>query len=184
MKTICVFCSASDVDQIYKDAAIEIGTKMVSHGYNLVWGGSDTGIMKVVADAVDKAGGDLIGISVEFLHDKARKETSEMVITRDLSERKKLLLARGDAFVLLVGGVGSLDEIAEIVELKKHRHHNKPVVILNTNNFYEGLNIQLNRMNREGFISRPIDDLVYFAPTPDDALNYIDEKMKESPKVA
>ncbi len=174
MKTICIFCSASDVADVYKNAAVELGKLMVTHGYDLVWGGSDMGIMKVVADSVQSSGGKLIGISVEFLHDKARKSADEMVITKDLSERKKMLLDRGDAIVLLVGGVGSLDEIAEIVELKKQKHHTKPVVVINTNNFYDGLRTQLTRMHSENFINTPIDELIRFVDNPTEAIEYID----------
>lgn len=172
-KTICVFCSASDVADIYVHAATDLGTRMVSRGFDLVWGGSNTGIMKVVADAVQHAGGKLHGVSVEYFHHLARENADTMVVTKDLSERKKLLLEGGDAIILLVGGVGSLDEIAEIVELKKQNVHNKPVVIINTNNFYDGLRSQLQRMYDEKFINRPIDELIHFADTPEDAITYI-----------
>jgi uncharacterized protein (TIGR00730 family) len=178
MKTICVFCSASDVSEVYRNAAEEFGKLMVSHGYDLVWGGSEMGIMKVVADAVQNAGGKLYGVSVEFLHDKARQNADEMIITKDLAERKKLLLDKGDAVVLLVGGVGSLDEVAEIIELKKQNIHNKPVVILNTDNFYEGLLLQLNRMYTEHFINRPVDELVKIVPSPEEAIEYIESVLK------
>lgn len=176
-KTICVFCSASNVAQVYVDAAIDLGTRMANGGYDLVWGGSNTGIMKVVADSVQSSGGKLIGISVTYFHDVARKNADEMVVTQDLSERKKMLLDRGDAIVLLVGGIGSLDEIAEIVELKKQGVHNKPVVIINTNGFYDHLKAQLQRMNDEGFINKPIFELIHFAETPEETIAYISTKL-------
>jgi len=172
-KTICVFCSASDVAKEYVDAATDLGTRMVQKGYDLVWGGSNTGIMKVVADSVQHAGGKLIGISVTYFHDVARKNADEMVVTQDLSERKKMLLDRGDAIVLLVGGIGSLDEIAEIVELKKQAVHNKPVVVINTNGFYDNFHAQLQKMYAEGFIGKPIEELIHFVATPEEAIEYI-----------
>lgn len=176
-KNICVFCSASDVADIYVNAATDLGKCMVSNGFDLVWGGSDMGIMKVVADSVQNSGGKLIGISVEFLHHKARKNADEMVITKNLSERKQLLLDRGSAVILLVGGVGSLDEIAEIIEQKKQHMHNKPVVVINTNNFYDGIKVQLTRMVEEKFINVPLDELVRFVNTPEEAVTYIQEQL-------
>jgi uncharacterized protein (TIGR00730 family) len=177
MKNICVFCSASVVDTRYIDDATKLGSLMATHGYSLVWGGSDTGLMKVIADSVQKNGGKIFGVSVEFLKDKARKNADEMVMTKDLSERKHMLLKRADAIVLLTGGLGSLDEIAEILEFKKQKMHDKPVVVLNTDNFYEGLKMQLDRMYSEKFINRPIDELVHFVNTPEEAINYIDSTL-------
>ncbi len=173
-KTICVFCSASDVAPVYVDAAKDLGTRMVQKGFDLVWGGSNTGIMKVVADSVQSAGGKLYGISVEYFHHLARANADEMIVTKDLSERKKLLLERGDAIILLVGGIGSLDEIAEIVELKKQGAHNKPVVIINTNGFYDNFRAQIQKMYSEGFINKPIDGLIHFVATPKEAIEYLD----------
>ena len=95
--------------------------------------------MKVVADGVQESGGRLVGVSVDFLAAQARTDADEMVIARDLAERKALLLEKADAVVIMVGGTGTLDEATEILELKKHGKHDKPVVLLNTAGFYDGL---------------------------------------------
>ena len=115
-----------------------------------MWGGSDTGLMKVVADRVHETGGRLVGISVDFLREWARKDADEMVFAEDLAERKALLLARSDAVVVMAGGLGTLDEATDILEQRKHGLHNKPVVLLNTAGFYDGLVVQLRRMERGG----------------------------------
>ncbi|NED09861.1 TIGR00730 family Rossman fold protein, partial [Streptomyces sp. SID6648] len=86
-------------------------------GHTLVWGGSDVGLMKVVADGVQETGGRLLGVSVDFLAAKAREGADEMVIAKDLAERKRLLLEKADAVVIMVGGTGTLDEATEILEL-------------------------------------------------------------------
>jgi uncharacterized protein (TIGR00730 family) len=101
--------------------------------------------MKVVADGVQEAGGRLLGVSVDFLAATARAGADEMVIARDLAERKALLLAKADAVVIMVGGAGTLDEATEILELKKHGKTEKPVVLLNTAGFYDGLKEQFHR---------------------------------------
>ncbi|GAA1515856.1 TIGR00730 family Rossman fold protein [Streptomyces albidochromogenes] len=140
-----------------------------------MWGGSEAGLMKVVADGVQEAGGRLVGVSVEFLHRVARQDADEMVIAKDLAERKALLLAKSDAIVVMVGGTGTLDEATEILELKKHGLHGKPVVLLNTAGFYDGLKLQFQRMEAEGFLPVPLTDLVFFAEDGVAALAYLEE---------
>ncbi|WP_141311498.1 LOG family protein [Streptomyces spinoverrucosus] len=172
---ICVFLSAADLDDRYTRPAREFAKLLGKGGHTLVWGGSDVGLMKVVADGVQEAGGRLVGVSVEFLAAKARQGVDEMVIARDLAERKKLLLEKSDAVVIMVGGTGTLDEATEILELKKHGHTDKPVVLLNTAGFYDGLKEQFRRMEDEGFLPRPLADLVFFAAEPVGALAYLEE---------
>ena len=95
----------------------------------------------------------------------------------DLAERKRLLLEKGDAVVIMVGGTGTLDEATEILELKKHGHTDKPVVLLNTAGFYDGLKQQFHRMDAEGFLPRPLAELVFFAEEPVGALAYLEESV-------
>ena len=171
---ICVFCSAAELDAVYTESARELAELIGSRGHTLVWGGSDVGLMKVVADGVQETGGRLVGISVEFLQSKAREHADEMVVTANLAERKAQLLARADAFVILVGGTGTLDEAAEILELKKHGLHAKPVVLLNTAGFYDGLHQQLARMDAEGFLPLPLSELVVFADDGPQALRLLE----------
>lgn len=152
---ICVFLSAADLDDRYTRPAREFAKLLGKGGHTLVWGGSDVGLMKVVADGVQEAGGRLVGVSVQFLASKVRPGVDEMVIAKDLAERKKLLVEKADAVVIMVGGTGTLDEATEILELKKHGHTEKPVVLLNTAGFYDGLKEQFRRMEDEGFLPRP-----------------------------
>jgi uncharacterized protein (TIGR00730 family) len=172
---ICVFLSAADLDERYTRPAREFAAAIGNGGHTLVWGGSDTGLMKVVADGVQEAGGRLVGISVELFRELARKDADEMVFARDLAERKALLLARSDAVVVMVGGLGTLDEATEILELRKHGLHNKRVVLLNTAGFYDGLIIQLERMDGDGFLPVPLAELVFFAEDGADALVYLEQ---------
>ncbi|MFI0512720.1 uncharacterized protein (TIGR00730 family) [Streptomyces canus] len=174
---ICVFLSAADLDDRYTRPAREFAKLLGKGGHTLVWGGSDVGLMKVVADGVHEAGGRLVGVSVEFLSAKVRPGVDEMVITKDLAERKRLLLEKADAVVIMVGGTGTLDEATEILELKKHGHTEKPVVLLNTAGFYDGLKQQFRRMEDEGFLPRPLTDLVFFAEDPVGALAYLEESL-------
>ncbi|AKJ10639.1 lysine decarboxylase [Streptomyces incarnatus] len=174
---ICVFLSAADLDERYTRPAREFAELLGKGGHTLVWGGSDVGLMKVVADGVQEAGGRLLGVSVEFLANKARPGSDEMVVAADLAERKKLLLDKADAVVIMVGGTGTLDEATEILELKKHGRTDKPVVLLNTAGFYDGLKQQFRRMEDEGFLPRPLAELVFFAEEPVGALAYLEEQL-------
>ncbi len=174
---ICVFLSAADLDGRYTAPAREFAELIGKAGHTLVWGGSDTGLMKVVADGVRETGGRLVGISVRFLAAWARKDADEMVIAEDLAERKALLLAKSDAVVVMAGGLGTLDEATEILELKKHGLHAKPVVLLNTAGFYDGLALQLRRMEEDGFLPVAVAQLVYFADEGADALAHLEESL-------
>ena len=174
---ICVFLSAADLDDRYTQPARAFAELLGTGGHTLVWGGSDKGLMKVVADGVQSSGGRLVGISVEFLRQQARRGADEMVITADLAERKATLLARSDALVVMAGGLGTLDEATEILELRKHRRHDKPVVLLNTAGFYDGLVIQLRRMEQDGFLPLPLDELVYVTEEPDAAMTYLQSSV-------
>ena len=177
-KTICVFCAANNVDEKYIKDTNVLGKLMVENKYDLVWGGSDKGLMKVIADGVQSAGGKIIGITMEMLKNTRRMNSDEMIIAKDLPERKSLLLKRADAIILLVGGIGSLDEVTEILEHKKHNVHNKPIVVLNTDGFYSGLKAQFIRMKEDGFLTKEINELIYFADTPNDALSYINKSLR------
>ncbi|MCB8903808.1 MULTISPECIES: TIGR00730 family Rossman fold protein [unclassified Streptomyces] len=174
---ICVFLSAADLDERYTSPARDFARLLGKAGHTLVWGGSDTGLMKVVADGVQEAGGRLVGVSVDFLAHKARPNADEMVVAGDLAERKALLLAKSDAVVVMVGGTGTLDEATEILELKKHGKHTKPVVLLNTAGFYDGLKAQFRRMEEEGFLPIPLADLVLFADDAPTALTHLEENI-------
>ena len=174
---VCVFLSAADLSETYTRPAREFARLIGKGGHTLVWGGSDVGLMKVMADGVHEAGGRLMGISVDFLADLVRHGVDDMVIATDLAERKKLLLEKADAVVIMVGGTGTLDEATEVVELKKHGRTDKPVVLLNTAGFYDGLKEQLKRMEDEGFLPRPLTDLIFFAEEPVGAMAFLEESL-------
>lgn len=171
---ICVFCSANDIEERYTAPARELATRIAKGGHTLVWGGSNKGTMKVIADAAQERGGKIIGISFELLRAVARPDADEMVIMPTLGERKAELLRRADAIIVLPGGVGTLDEITEVLELKKHRQHEKPIVVLDTEGFYAGFRMQLERMEQDGFLPRPLVEFLTFAKTPEEAMQYIE----------
>ncbi|MGO4443253.1 TIGR00730 family Rossman fold protein [Mycobacterium sp. 2YAF39] len=172
---VCVFLSASDLDERYTRPARDLAQRLGKAGHTLVWGGSDTGLMKVVADGVQETGGRLIGISVDFLREWARGDADEMVFADNLAMRKALLVARSEAVVVMAGGLGTLDEATDILEQRKHGLHDKPVVLLNMAGFYDGLVRQLRRMEEDGFLPVPLDDMIFVTDDGATAIAYLED---------
>lgn len=172
---VCVFCSASDLPAHYTMPAQKLATLLAENGHNLVWGGSNVGLMRDIATSVQTAGGKLIGVSMELLKNTARADADHMIIAKDLGERKALMLEHCDAIVTLVGGTGTLDELMDVFELRRHGVHDKPIIVLNTNNFYEGLKIQLKHMRQEHFLDRmrALDELITFVDQPEDVVEIL-----------
>jgi uncharacterized protein (TIGR00730 family) len=177
---ITVFCSAYSLDERYTEPAADFARLLGERGHTLVWGGSHAGLMGLLADGVKEAGGRLVGVSVEFLAHKTYEGADEIVMTRDLAERKAQLLMRADAVVVLVGGLGTLDEVTEVLELKKHALHDKPVVVLDTDGFYEGLQTQLRRMDQEGFLPRRLAELITFTDDPAEVFTHLEARARKA----
>jgi len=177
---VCVFCSASDVAEKYTRPAAEFAALLGKGGHTLVWGGNNRGIMNLIAQKAKDAGGKLIGVNVRRFKHWVFDGADEMHFLETLAERKAVLIEKADAVVVLVGGIGTLDEASEVLELKKHGAHIKPLVILNTDNFYDGLKRQLERMESDGFLNSVehdvhLSELIYFAESPEDAMAYLEK---------
>jgi uncharacterized protein (TIGR00730 family) len=172
---ICVFCSAHDAGGTYTNAGRELARLVGTQGHSLVWGGSNVGTMKEIADAAEAAGATLIGVSVEAYRHNARPGVADMTVAPNLGARKEMMLRRADALVALPGGFGTLDEITEVLELKKQDAHAKPVVFLNIDGFYDGMRMQLERMDREGFLPKRLTEYLFFAETAEEAMRYIEK---------
>ena len=177
MKYIAVFCSSKELEEKYTEPAKKFARLIVENGYHLVFGGSDTGLMKIVAGEVKKTGGKVVGVSLKVFHHLAKKDADEIIVAKDLGQRKDLMLERSDAVVALVGGLGTLDELVHIAELKKQKNHDKPIIVLNTDNFYEGLIHQFEKMERDGFNTFIMDDYVKFSDTPEETIEYINKEL-------
>ncbi len=177
MKYILVFCSAHDLEDKYVQPAREFAKLIAEHGYGLIWGGSDHGLMGTIAHTAKDAGGQIVGVSMELVKHAAMKDAHEMTIANDVSERKATMLSKADAVAVLVGGIGTFDEVTEVIELKREGMHSKPIVALNTDNFYEGFKVQLQKMKDDGFIKMPLDEIMHFADTPIDAIEFLDKSL-------
>ncbi len=155
LSSICVYCGSSEGgDPIYAEAAAKLGQAMGSEGIGLVYGGGSIGLMGIVARSVMTAGGHVTGIIPQFLREReVMLETAhELVVTGDMHERKRTMFDRADAFVALPGGIGTLEELVEIMTWAQLGQHRKPVLIANINGFWDPLVVLLRHMADEGFI--------------------------------
>ncbi|MEX0326151.1 MAG: TIGR00730 family Rossman fold protein [Puniceicoccaceae bacterium] len=165
---ICVYLSSSDaVEPHYVDVALELGTAIGEKGHTLVFGGNNTGLMGKLADAVKAAGGSVIGVVPQKLHDLGRSylKCDKLIISKDLRDRKAIMDDFADAFVAIPGGLGTLEEIIEVLNLKYLRYHQKPVIFLNHRGFYESLFATFAGFYEERFTKRAVEML--YAALPD-----------------
>jgi uncharacterized protein (TIGR00730 family) len=155
MKRLCVFCgSRSGTASVYAEAAHELGLLVAQRGCGLVFGGGHIGLMGILADAVLKAGGEVIGVIPQGLVDRelAHTRCTQLHVTRSMHERKALMAELSDAFVGLPGGYGTLDETFEMLTWSQLGFHSKPVGLLNTAGYFDSLLSFLDHSVAEGFV--------------------------------
>jgi uncharacterized protein (TIGR00730 family) len=167
-KSITVFCSANDLEKKYVDLAKDISQKICDQGYSLVYGASDKGTMKIVADVFENNGKEVAGITVDYLNNVARKDVTELIVADSLDDRKQQMLARGTFAVALPGGVGTLDELVYCIENIKHGLYKGKIFLINYENFFEGIRTQLKQMVENGFVDQKVLDKVIFVDNVDD----------------
>jgi uncharacterized protein (TIGR00730 family) len=155
IKTVCVYCgSGSGSSPRFVEAAIALGKVFAENNIRLVYGGGSVGLMGAVAKSVLDHGGTVTGIIPDFLANRERMNPNltELVVTPDMHERKRLMFERSDAFVALPGGIGTLEELVEQMTWQQLGRHTKPVLLANIDNFWEPLLSLLTHMRATEFI--------------------------------
>jgi hypothetical protein len=177
-RTICVYCSSSDVvEPSYFEVASALGAELGKRGHKLVFGGSKTGLMGAVARATHEHGGEVISVIPEVMRGTPYvfEHTHELVVTRDLRGRKAAMEARADAFVVLPGGLGTLDETLEMIASKQMHMHRKPIIFVNAKGFWEPLVALFEHLYQERFASSQHHrHLYHLAPEPAGVFAYLD----------
>ena len=174
--SVCVFCSSSDsVDAVYKETATDLGRRLGKLGLNLVYGGASIGLMGCVARGVHEFGGRVTGVLPKFFKSKEIEygDADELIVTQDMRERKAVMDQKSDAFITLPGGIGTMEEAMEILSMKQLRLTSKPLVFINTCNFFDGLISNLQEMVDLKFAKKDTLDLFAVDPNPKEALNTI-----------
>lgn len=176
-KVICVYSSSSNyIDKAYFDLATELGKTIAINKDILLYGGGMRGLMGATATAAHDMGGKVIGVIPEALNQKGivYETCDELIVTKDIRERKSFMDARSDAFIALPGGFGTLEELLEIITLKQLKYHNKPIVILNINSYYDSLLKQFDSIVDQSFAHHESSLLYHVLPNVKEALDYIE----------
>jgi uncharacterized protein (TIGR00730 family) len=160
VKTICVYCgSGLGVNPAYAEAARELGRMLAEEGIGLVYGGGSLGLMGETAREVIRHGGRVTGIIPAFLSQREHMllEAHELVVVENMHQRKHLMFLRSDAFVALPGGLGTLEEFVEQLTWAQLEQHQKPIVLVNIEGYWDPLLSLFAEMRKEGFIRRGLE---------------------------
>ncbi|MFA6280167.1 MAG: TIGR00730 family Rossman fold protein [Bdellovibrionales bacterium] len=165
IESVCVYCGSSNhVDAVYKEAAHAIGTALAQNNLRLIYGGGHVGLMGIIADSVLASGGEVTGIIPEHIraHEMQHTGLTELIVVDDMHTRKNMMAEKADAFVVLPGGFGTLDEAFEILTWKQLGLHTKPVVFFDVNGFWQPAFQLINHLVDKKF-AMP-DNLLIFKP--------------------
>ena len=168
IRSLCVYCGSSGaVAAQYRDAANELGAQLARAGIVLVYGGGRVGLMGLLADATLAAEGKVTGIIPSRLRDAevAHRGVTELIVVDSMHERKRLMAERADAFAILPGGIGTLDEMFEIVSWKQLRLHDKPILLVDICGYWAPLRALLDHIIDKGFARPQTRRLLHVVPS-------------------
>lgn len=177
---ICVFCGSSfGTDPRFREAARAMGAGIGRLGWSLVFGGGGNGLMGDVAKAAQAGGAPVQGIIPAFLQalEPPVTEEEKLIVTPHIQERKALMLQMADAFVVLPGGLGTLDEFFEVATEAQLQVHKKPIVVVNVDGYYNALDAMLRGVVERGFAKEMIFKLYHLAEGPDAALKILESAL-------
>jgi uncharacterized protein (TIGR00730 family) len=172
-RAVCVFCGSSPGrDPRYAEAARELGTLLAANGFSLVFGGGNIGLMGEVARAARTGGAPVLGILPKFLEhlEPPLRSAEELIVTPDLQQRKQRMLAVADAFVILPGGLGTLDEYFEVLTSAQLNALGKPILLMNIAGYFDPLKALLDHVVREGFANANLFELQHVVTNPQEAI--------------
>jgi uncharacterized protein (TIGR00730 family) len=181
LTSLCVYCGSNEgTDPAYATASRALGRHMAANGVGLVYGGGSIGLMGILARAVLEAGGRVTGIIPQFLKEREvmLTEATELIVTADMHERKRIMFERADAFVALPGGLGTLEEVVEIATWAQLERHAKPVLMVNIGGFWDPLISLFRRMTDDGFLRKP------FLAGPDLPIRFCSDVADVIPTIA
>lgn len=173
LRSLCVYCGSSNrVAARHQEAAARLGRQLAEAGIRLVYGGGRVGLMGVIADAAIAAGGEVIGIIPEHLNsvEVGHQQVSELIVVRSMHERKALMFEMADAFAVLPGGIGTLDETFEIVTWRQLRLHDKPVVLVDDGGYWQPFLGLIDHIVATGFARPQIRKLFTVVGSVDDVI--------------
>jgi uncharacterized protein (TIGR00730 family) len=176
VRNVAVFCASADgAHPAYREAAVELGAALAARNVGVVYGGAKVGLMRAVADAALAAGGRVVGVIPTVLVDLevAHDGLTELHVTDTMHTRKALIGERSDAFIALPGGFGTFEELFEVLAWQTLKLHAKPIVLLNTNGFYNKMLAFLDECVAQGMLSQQKREILLVAKTVDEALRIL-----------
>ena len=176
INSVCVYsASSTKIDEVYFNAARQLGQLLAKRRIRLINGAGSIGLMRSVADAVLENGGEVTGVIPKFMVEQGWHHTglSKLVEVESMHERKQLMADLSDALIALPGGCGTLEELLEIITWKQLGLYLNPIVILNTNGFFDPLLDMLTRAIDENFMRRQHGEIWHVATTPEEAVELI-----------
>lgn len=186
IQSLCVYCaSSSKVHADYFEAARQLGTLMAKKGIGLVYGAGNMGLMGSVADAVLDGGGRVTGVIPRFMVERGwhHRQLTELRVTEDMHQRKRLMARLGDASIALPGGCGTLEELLEVITWKQLGLYLKPIVLLNVRGYFDPLLGMFARAVDEHFMGKAHATLWTVAETPAEALSRLAETPLWNPEI-
>jgi uncharacterized protein (TIGR00730 family) len=181
IKQVCVYCASSTkIDSAYLQSAFEVGQILTQNSISVVYGGGSVGSMGALANAVIQNNGNLIGVIPKFMMELewGNPQVTEMKIVETMAQRKQLFIENVDAVIALPGGTGTLEELSEVISLKKLGIFDKPIIILNTKGFYNNLILFFEQMVVDNFIRIEHKELYSIVDSPEEIINAINNAPK------
>jgi uncharacterized protein (TIGR00730 family) len=173
IRSLCVLCGSHEgIGDAYREAALRLGRLIAQSGLRLVYGGGSVGLMGAVATGVMGAGGEVVGVIPEFLirAEAGNTHVSELIVTESMHDRKRRMFEMSDAFAVLPGGLGTLDETFEIITWKQLRLHHSPIIVIDIEGYWAPLSALIEATVTAGFAHPDVRDLIQVVTSPEEAL--------------
>jgi uncharacterized protein (TIGR00730 family) len=183
IKRICVYCgSGPGNNPKFREAAVAFGSILAANGITLVYGGGGVGLMGAISESVIRHGGTVVGVIPDFLaaREVAKRDATELIVTEDMHERKRIMFDRSDAFVALPGGLGTLEELTEQLTWLQLGRHKKPILIANIDGFWDPLIALISHMRDLAFLREGLEVELLIARRVDDIL----PRLREAARLA
>lgn len=176
IREVCVYCASSEfTPERYLRCARELGAAIAEAGATTLYGGGSVGMMGALADAALEAGGALVGVRPSFISELETPHpgASEMIHTETMHQRKQIFVDRADAFIALPGAIGTLDELIETITWRRLGLHNRAIVAVDVDGFFQPLRRQFERMVTDRLVAAPFMNLAAFVPDASSAMEYV-----------
>ena len=184
MKTITIYCASStSLDQEYHDAAEQVGKEIASRGFTLVYGGGRIGLMGEVALTAAANGAEVIGvITHKFVaHEQANESCDELIVVETMQERRSIMMERGEAFLVLPGGIGTYEEFFEVLVGRQIGDHAKPIGLVNVRGYFDPMKEMLEHGIEQRFMRPALRELLFYDPNPTAVIDYVASDTSSQP---